>query len=487
MAVTSVHRRSSSQTWVLLSLTMVASALAVSLVVEPVLTVTAVFAITFAAAVIARPVLGAYVLLPTTLLIAGIERGVVMPILRPNEAVFLLIAGALSVRALIVLSTGHRLRPKITLIDVTLVALCIASSILPLLIMAARSRPIAADDVLYSVNLWRYFGVYVVVRSTVRTELHVATFLWLSMGTAVVVAVIGILQALELFGVHSVLAALYSPEGEVNLVGNRAYSTLGSTFAVGDVMVFNLAIASAWILHGARQRATLLAASGFFVLGAIASGQFSSLIALVVAIVAVGLVTGRLHKLFAVGVPFAAAAGLALQPVIARRLAAFESTRGLPGSWLGRVENLRRFFWPELFRDFNYLFGVRPAARVRAPESWREWVWIESGHTWLLWNGGIPMVLAFVAFAWSSLTTTARMARRHIGPLGVAAAAAFAAMVVQVVLLSFDVHLILRGAGDVTFSLLALALVAPEGDVDGDGGSEETARLPTGAGIEGTR
>lgn len=75
MAVTSVHRRSSSQTWVLLSLTMFASALAVSLVVEPVLTVTAVFAITFAAAVIARPVLGAYVLLPTTLLIAGIERG----------------------------------------------------------------------------------------------------------------------------------------------------------------------------------------------------------------------------------------------------------------------------------------------------------------------------------------------------------------------------------------------------------------------------
>jgi hypothetical protein len=444
-----------------LILALAASALAVPLLLQPALTVAALLAAALVVAVMARPHLATYVLLPTTLLIAGVERGVVIPVLRPNEIVLLLIAGALSARGLILLSTGHRPHLRITVIDVTLLALCLASSVLPLLMMMARSRTIESDDLLYAMNLWRYLGVYVVIRSTIRTERQVKITLWLIMGASSIVAVIGIAQALGLFGLQDILAGLYTPEGDRRLASNRATSTLGSSFAVGDVMVFNLAIAAAWLLQGARHTKTLFCAAVLFVFGAIGSGQFSSLIALVIVVAAVGLITGRLHKLLLVGVPLAAAAGIVLQPVIQRRLAPFQSTRGLPNGWLGRLENLRRFFWPELFRDFNYVFGVRPSARLPAPESWRDWVSIESGHTWLLWNGGIPMALAFVGFAWASLTTTARLARQQSGPLAVAATAAFAAMSVQVLLLTLDIHLILRGAADLTFALLGLALVVP--------------------------
>lgn len=474
MVALTPYRRSFRLLSARLLVTLLASALAIALLVEPVLTVAGLLAVALFAGVIAHPRLGAYVLLPVTLLISGVERGVVVPLLRPNEVIFLLIAGALSVRALILLSTGHRFHVKVTSIDVTLVALCFASSVLPLLNMAARSRPIEPEDLLYAANLWKYMGVYVVVRSAIRTEQQVATCLWLVMGTSAVVAVIGIVQSLELFGVPGALDRFYTPEADSDLAPNRATSTLGSSFAVADVMVFNLAIATASLLRGARQRKTLLAAAALFVFGTLASGQFSSVIALVVVALAVGLVTGRLHKLFLAGLPLAAAAGLALQPVIERRLAPFQSTRGLPRGWLGRLENLRRFFWPELFRDYNYLLGVRPAARVPAPESWREWVSIESGHTWLLWNGGIPMVVAFVAFAWSSLATTARLARRRVGPLSVAAIAAFAAIAVQVVLLTLDVHLILRGAADLTFALLGLALT-PETATGGTAGADKEA------------
>lgn len=435
-----------------------ATALAASLVLEPLLALAGILATALVVAVMARPHLAAYVLLPATLLITGVERGVVVPLLRPNELVLLLMAGALLLRALILVTNGYRPRPRITAIDLTLLALCFTSSVLPLLTMAARSRAIEPDDLLYALNLWKYMAVYLMVRSTIRTEHQVASCLWLVMGASAVVATIGILQSLELFGVPGMLGRFYTPEGGSDLARNRATSTLGSSFAVADVMVFNLAIATGWLLRGAPQRKTLLAAAGLFVFGTLASGQFSSVIALVVVALAVGLVTGRLHKLFLAGLPLAAGAAVALQPVIQRRLAPFQSTRGLPSGWLGRLENLRRFFWPELLKDYNYVLGVRPAARVPAPESWREWVSIESGHTWLLWNGGIPMVVAFVAFAWSSLSTTARLARRRSGPLGVAAIAAFAAMVVQVVLLTLDVHLILRGAADVTFALLGLAL-----------------------------
>jgi len=233
--------------------------------------------------------------------------------------------------------------------------------------------------------------------------------------------------------------------------------------------VFSLAIAAAWLLRGGPHRKLLAAAAAAFVFGTVAAGQFSSLIGLVVAAVAVGFITRRLHRLVLAGTPIAIAAAIALEPVIRRRLSGFESSAGLPRSWLGRLENLRRFFWPELSSDFNYVLGVRPAARIPAPEAWREWVYIESGHTWLLWTGGIPFVIAFAVFAWMGLVRTARLARARTGAIGVAATAAFATLAVQVVLLTLDVHLVLRGAGELTFALLALAFTAPSGGPAGPG------------------
>ncbi len=157
--------------------------------------------------------------------------------------------------------------------------------------------------------------------------------------------------------------------------------------------------------------------------------------------------------------PVALMGGLVMQPVIERRLSGFQSGRGLPNSWLDRLENLRTYFWPELFSNFNFVLGVRPTARVPAPEVWRQYVWIESGHTWLLWNGGIPLLAAFFVFLWISLRTTAHVSRASDDAVGVAATAAFAALVAVGVLMTLDPHLTLRGSADLLFALLALTAV----------------------------
>lgn len=442
-----------------------AAILAVPLVLAPLGFVVLVGAAAVVAGVIARPRLATYVLLPVTLLTGGVERGVVAPLLRPSEVLLVLVGGALLLRAVMRMTTGKRPQHTITRVELALVLLCITGSVLPLLMMVARSRPIELEDLLYASTFWKYLALYVIVRVTIRTEQQTATCLWLVMGAAAVVAVLGVLQSLELFGLPRLLARFYTPEGELDsLAQNRGSSTLGSSLAVGDVMAFSLAIAAGWLLRGGAHRRLLAAAAVVFVFGALAAGQFSSVIALTVAAVAVGFITRRLHRLVLAGAPVALAAAVALEPVIRRRLSGFESSAGVPRSWLGRLENLRRFFWPELSSDYNYLLGVRPAARVRAPENWRDWVYIESGHTWLLWTGGIPFVVAFAVFAWLSLTRTARLARARTGAIGVAATAAFAALAVQVVLLTLDVHLVLRGAGDLTFALLALAFTAPPAD-----------------------
>jgi hypothetical protein len=298
------------------------------------------------------------------------------------------------------------------------------------------------------------------VRASVRTVRDVAICLWLSLAAACIVALVAVLQALQLFGVPGLLATYYAPFGHTGALENmRGTSTIAAPMGVADVMTFNLAIAGGLILRGSPRRTILVALSLLLVLGALSSGQFSGALALVVGVIAFGYITRRLTTTVLAFVPGAIVAALALRPVIERRLAGFDTEVGLPPSWVGRIENLRTYFLPELSDGWNILFGVRPGARVPAPpESGREWIFIESGHVWLVWSGGIALALAFVFFLWTTIRRVAWVARARSDAVGVAAVASFTALVVIAVLQAFDPHLTLRGAADLCFFLLALAL-----------------------------
>jgi hypothetical protein len=110
-----------------------------------------------------------------------------------------------------------------------------------------------------------------------------------------------------------------------------------------------------------------------------------------------------------------------------------------------------------LFTDYHWVLGVRPAARVRTAISWPDYTWIESGHTWLLWTGGVPLLLAFLVFLWVAIRRTVSVARARTDAVGVAGIASFTSLLVLAVLMTLDVHLTLRGAADLLFALLALA------------------------------
>ncbi len=427
----------------------------------PAVTLAGVMATALMVAVVMHPPTGAYVLLATTPLIVGMDRGLVLPLLRPSEALAVLVGVALVGRGIVRLTSGERLQVRATKVDVTLAVVAFTSSVTPLLWMMARGRAVSVDDILYALTLWKFFAIYLIIRCSIRTERQVRWCLWVTMGAGSVVALVAILQALQLFGMPELLAGYYAPFADEQALGiNRGTSTLASSIATGDVMAFNLAIALGWLFRDGSRRALLAAAAGLFVLGGLASGQFSGVIALVVVVAVVGLLTGRLSRIMLATLPVTLVSGLAMQPVVERRLSGFDSAQGLPPSWLGRLENLRTFFWPELFSNFNFVLGVRPSARVRAPELWREYVWIESGHTWLLWNGGIPLFVAFFVFLWTSLRATAQVARARADAIGVAAVASFAALMVLAVLMTLDPHLTLRGSADLSFSLLALATTA---------------------------
>lgn len=442
------------------AVTVLAGALAA--VASPKLTLAAAVALAIVLAVALHPPAAAYLLLATTPLVAGLDRGVVLPLLRPHEALAVLVAiglaGHLMLRSAV--REPADLRLSFGRVDAAILLLAVTSSVLPLIVMVVRERPIVQDDVLYALQIWKYYGVFFIVRMSVTTVAQVRRCLWLSLGAAAIVALVGIAQVLGAPGISAVTRH-FEPESVNSPQLERGTSTLASSIAVGDVMVFSLAIAAGLLLQGDPRRLRLGALGLLFVFGTVATGQFSAIIAIVVGVLAFGWLTGRLSRAILAFVPVGGVAALLLRPVIEARLSGFQGGSALPASWQARLDNVTTHFWPVLQQDHNWITGVRPLARVDGPRfSGIDFIWIESGYIYLLWGGGILFALAFVWYAWIALRTVAAIARQRTDAIGVAAGASFTALVVTVVLMLLDPHITLRGSADLSFALLALALTA---------------------------
>ena len=421
-----------------------------------------------------HPATAAYVVIGATPLLAGIDRGLLIPLLRPNEALAVVVALGLLARAVPSIVAGERPRFRLRRIDLSIILMAFMGSVVPLLWLALRGKTPTQDDYLYTLTIWKLYGVYLVVRASVKTEQQARRCLAVGMAAAAVVALIAILQSLKLFGVPQMLSTYYTHFGNRRALEiNRGSSTLSLPVAVADLMILNIGVAWGWLRGGTRHGTVLKALIATFVFGTLASGQISGAIALALTAATVAYLARNIRPLLAAA-PVALTGSIVLWPVISRRLQGFSSPEGLPESWLGRIHNLRTYFFPDLFSNFHWVLGVRPAARVQLSHRLR-YVWIESGYTWLLWTGGIPFLLSFLYFVWTNLVISSRLLRTRDDAIGIAATGCVVGLVVVVVLMVFDPHLSYRGSADMLFCLLALASLAPQ--IRPEAPSERPARL----------
>lgn len=447
-----------SKNWLLLPILVVAGAIGAGTALGPLEALVAVGLVLVVACTWMWPALGAYLLIGVTPLIVGISRGAAIPLLRPNEALAALVGFALVTRGIAQLRTGELPKLRLDRVEVSMVLMAVFSSVVPLTWMTVRQQPITTDDLLYALVLWKYLGLYVLIRMSVSTDAQIRRCLWISIGAACVVAMLAILQSLQLFGVPRLLATYFVPfgyNGATDTFAARGSSTLALPAATADLMLLNLAIVSGFWVRSRRYRALLAPTAALLVLGALSAGEFSSAIGLVVAVVCIATVTNSagLLRFF---VPTGLIGSLLLQPVLAARFSGFQSVTGLPASWTGRLQNLQTYFWPQLFSNWNFLLGVRPSARVPVASQVGGYIWIESGYTWLLWGGGIPLLASFVFFVVAAAKRGWDTAHRATGARSVAGIATFVAVIVTTVLMTFDPHLTYRGSADLMFGLIAL-------------------------------
>ncbi len=408
----------------------------------------------------ARPERAAYLIIGITPLVGGIDRGTLIPLLRPHEALAVFLAAVLTTRALLRFPASQALRISLHPVEKGFVALAITSSIIPVVWLLARGRDLTGDDVSYALVLWKFLAVYALIRLTVKTQDHIHRCLQISVIAASIVAIIGILQVVGVVNESTWPMSLYVPEGHgAELEGGpRASSTLTLPAATADLLIFNLMIALGMYFRKGRDAGWYTVAAGLFVVGVFAAGEFSSALGLVIAVVAAAIVLRKIRLLMAMPL-VGSFAILVMWPVVSTRLQGFASVNGLPASWIGRLHNLETYFWPELWSGPNMLLGVRPSARIPVSGEITGFVWIESGYTWLLWGGGIPLLLAFVYFAAATFRLSYTQLRVGSEYTRVAAFATFVALIVVVGLMFFDPHLTYRGSADCFFALLALTVI----------------------------
>ena len=407
-----------------------------------------------------RPVAAVTFYVAVSPLLVGLGRGAVVPGLRLNEVLLLPLLAGLGLIVLGRLWRLRRLPTGFSGMDLVVVALAFTSSVSPLLWMYARGREIGMDDVLYALALWKLAAVYAVVRLFLRDVRSVHRVLIAVVVTASAIGAVGIAQALGVGPVIDVLSAWVPPEeGGYELTMSRGTSTLGNPIAFGDLMVYAGVAAAALALRAQRRAPLLWAAAAWLALCALASGQFSTVLALGTAAVVFALVTGTARRMVLPALALLGVAVLALQPVLAARTSAVDPDTGLPISWTGRygrIDNLERYFWPEIAGDYNWLFGVQTSSRVPGEETWREWIYIESGYTWALWNGGLPLLVAVVAVIALAVRTGRRLRLATEPVVAVVGTTLATVPWVLAVLMFLDPHLTLRGGGELLFVLLAL-------------------------------
>lgn len=413
------------------------------------------------------PAVAAYVTLAITPLVAGLDRGRVIPVLRPNEALVALFSGILIARALLTAPPGWRPRLRLNRVEIALVAMALANSVVILVVMVLRGQQIQGDDLSYALVLWKYLAGYALIRVAVTEDRQVRRCLWVAMCSAGVVGVIGVMQALDLGGMRHLLVGYYAPFGYTGALAiPRGGSTLALPAAVADLLIMNLAVAAGLWWKDRRHGLLLLSLAGVYMAGTFGAAEFSSALGLVVAVLVMTWAARKLHLLRYA--PFGLVGAVAaLWPVIEHRIAGFQNVSGLPVSWTTRWYNLKTYFWPDLSAGTHPLLGVRPSARVVVASQGTGYVWIESGYTWLLWGGGLPLVLTFAVFVWVGLRTLWPRARDLATYSSIAALATLVGLVVIAVLMVFDPHLTYRGSADLFFALLAMSSVGAAPRIQG--------------------
>lgn len=308
------------------------------------------------AAVAWRPVIGGVAICLVVPLTAGLNLGSLGNFLKPDQVIVLLVFAGTALRELM---TGRRLR--YCLLDLAVVTFCLGDIMIPIFVLWLGHQPLDLTTLHTLLVSGQYAVVYLIFA---RSSLHAGRmrlYCNLAMAACVVVALIGLLEFLDVPEVRTLMDVAYQappqPEWDATYRPGSTvlhFSGLAAVCLLGYVLALTMAAAR---VEGLRQW-WLSAVMASSLLGLLASLTYAPflLLPVVTAIICLRLrCVPRALWMVAAG---AAACAIGLWPLLAPRVAQ-ELGNGasplLPESLETRVRYWQEFFYPALVQHGAWL------------------------------------------------------------------------------------------------------------------------------------
>jgi hypothetical protein len=190
-----------------------------------------------------RPAVGCAIFAFSASLTTGLGRGTIVPLLRPNEAILLVLLAGLMLHYL-----PRRNRKPLTAIDLAVSAFALGVVMIGLSVLLISHSPYLTEiDTLRSVlSPVQFLLVYLVFSRTDLSSRGQRAVLNLTMLASIFVGLLAVAELLDLSGVRSFVLTYYPPPVNYQTSwdpGYRPMSTLGHYSAVGGFATLNFALA----------------------------------------------------------------------------------------------------------------------------------------------------------------------------------------------------------------------------------------------------
>lgn len=397
-----------------------------------------------------RPAVACALLAAAIPLTAGLGRGTVIPLLRVNEALLLVVAGGWVLHNL-----PNRRSLAFNGLDLAVLSFCVSGAVIPSAVVFMTRQAADLSDWMLIVGPVQYLIVFFLISRTEFSSPELRLFLNLLMLASIPVALLAMAELVDLGGVRHLLATFYPTQPLPSWdVVYRPTSLLGHYSAVGafGLLNFLLALALSASRHPGFSTWWLAAVMGVNLVGTVAANTYAPLVALPLGVAVVLLAARRVpwRQLAPVSLGIGACLWL-LWPHIQQRLdvqlTSFHTTAlPLAESLQTRIDYWQGFFVPALLKHGIWLgTGMLIPSEVPRPLV----AFVDNGYLWQMFRAGIPG-LALLIVLLGSVAAAGWAARRSSEPTSRAIGAACLAGVACIVVL------------DTTSEYLAMTAVAQE-------------------------
>ncbi len=342
-------------------------------------------------AVIDPPILG-YVVIAGTAFTSGMERGRLIPLLIPNEAI-LFLSVALSIPYIMLKRVQNK--PVPGPIGTSQVILVLGTAIIPLFAFYFRGVQLSISEIIKLLSPIQYlalFWMFFYLPENNAERKNILHWLWIC---GAVVALIGILQAAGIKPIPAILARWYPSVHEEVATSLRRVTSLMSVWnGLGTFLLINALIIIRLFKDETDYRTRVyLIIGGILCLGCmIASNTYAPMLGLLISLfIFAYLEKGGLQE---IGLVFLALAIVAIpfqSSILYRINFQFSGNSSLlPRSLLYRIKVWREVFWPVVKE--TWLWGYRPSLAALS------WQYSENQYLTLILRGGMVALTAHIAW-----------------------------------------------------------------------------------------